>query len=155
METSANRRKSQFLGMPHGTAANSLRKKLLFKLVVEAGKNRCYQCHKKIETVEEFTIEHKKPWLGVSRELFWDLNNIAFSHSHCNRPREGWGDCLRKVGPPGTAWCGKHQKFLPVAQFDKHAKNWNGVQRYCKECKRQTRKRRVVGRVGFEPTMLP
>lgn len=41
---------------------------------------------RKINTVEELSIEHKTPWLNSNnpKELYFDLNNIAFSHLSCN-----------------------------------------------------------------------
>ena len=41
---------------------------------------------KKIEAVEEFSIEHKMTWLDSSKPIhnFFDPNNIAFSHLKCN-----------------------------------------------------------------------
>lgn len=77
-------RKSQFLGMPHGTASSRLRKLILFDLLRRHKENICFKCTQLIEKVEELSIEHKKPWEGVSVELFWNLENIAFSHLICN-----------------------------------------------------------------------
>ena len=76
--------KSNFLGMPAGTAAARLRKKILFHLLQRLHEDVCFQCGKKIETAEELSIEHKLPWLHKDVALFWDLTNIAFSHSRCN-----------------------------------------------------------------------
>ena len=76
--------KYDFLGMPHGTAQAKLRKLILFDLLKRHGEKVCYQCGKTIETIKELSIEHKKPWLGIDVALFWDLNNIAFSHLKCN-----------------------------------------------------------------------
>jgi hypothetical protein len=64
-------RKSAFLGMPHGTAANRLRKMVMFSLLERHGENVCFKCSEKIETAEQLSIEHKLPWEGVSVELFW------------------------------------------------------------------------------------
>ena len=69
-----------------GTAAARLRKMLLFSLAQQLNLDICFKCGEQIKTVAEFTIEHKKPWLHVSAELFWDLANIAFSHAACNKP---------------------------------------------------------------------
>ena len=80
----SNKAKSEFLGMSHGTACNQLRKRILFSLVVAAGLDDCFQCSSKIESVDDLSIEHKKPWFGESTELVWDLANIAFSHLDCN-----------------------------------------------------------------------
>lgn len=76
--------KSKQLGMPFGTANHRLRKQLLFRYVVRCGDNFCYKCTLEITTIEDFSIEHKKPWQGISNDLFWDLDNIAYSHLKCN-----------------------------------------------------------------------
>ena len=73
-------RKSAFLGMPHGTACNRLRKMVLFNLLQRHGENICFKCSETIEHADDLSIEHKEPWEGVSVELFWSLENIAFSH---------------------------------------------------------------------------
>lgn len=80
----SNNKKSKQLGMPFGTANGRLRKKILFHLLQKSKENICFQCKNLIETEEELSIEHKKPWLDKNTELFWDINNIAFSHLSCN-----------------------------------------------------------------------
>ncbi len=82
----ANVRKNELLGMSHGTAANRLRKMVLFSLVCELNKNFCFQCGQKIISVKDLSIEHKKPWQNADDpvESFFDLSNIAFSHLSCN-----------------------------------------------------------------------
>ena len=75
------------LGMSQGAANHRLKKQLLFHYVQKAdGCITCSVCDMSIETVEEFSIEHIKPWEGRDASLFWDLDNIAFSHVRCNRP---------------------------------------------------------------------
>lgn len=81
---SSTSRKSEFLGMPFGTAHNRLRKKILFSLVQRLEEDTCYRCNKTIESVDDLSIEHKQAWEGKSIELYWDLSNIAFSHLRCN-----------------------------------------------------------------------
>lgn len=76
--------KSEQLGMPFGTASNRLRKMVLFGLLKKHGENYCYQCGKEILSCDDLSMEHKKAWLHVNPELFWDLENIAFSHISCN-----------------------------------------------------------------------
>jgi hypothetical protein len=56
-----NARKSAFLGMPHGTASNRLRKMIMFHLLEKLGENFCFSCRQKIESVDELTVEHKQP----------------------------------------------------------------------------------------------
>jgi len=38
-------------------------------------------------TRQNFSIEHKKPWLDEpnAAKLYFDLNNVTFSHSACNK----------------------------------------------------------------------
>lgn len=81
-----NIKKAEQLGMPSGTASSRLKKILMFELAKLTGKDICYRCNKLIETVEEFSLEHKVPWLDSANpiESFFDLNNIAFSHLSCN-----------------------------------------------------------------------
>lgn len=76
--------KRKQLGMPLGTAQGRLRKLILFDLVQRLGLDICCRCGKKIISADELSIDHKEPWLHVSVTLFWDLNNIGFSHHACN-----------------------------------------------------------------------
>lgn len=84
--TTGNRRKAEQLGMPIGTASNRLKKMILFKLLKDSGKNICFQCGEPIESADVLSIEHKISWLDSEnpRELFFDLDNIGFSHLKCN-----------------------------------------------------------------------
>lgn len=79
-------KKTQQLEVNFGTAANRLKKVIMLDLLKQLNKNICFQCKKEIETVEELSIEHKVPWLDSDRpkELFFNLDNIAFSHLTCN-----------------------------------------------------------------------
>jgi hypothetical protein len=131
----SNSKKAETLGMPHGTANGRLRKNILFHLLTRLKENVCFKCRKEIQTVDELSIEHKLPWEGRSAELFWDLNNIAFSHLVCNKPHSyTTNEDKRKVGPEGTAWCIGHQQFLSVDLFYKKSTRWNGFQKNCKDC---------------------
>lgn len=82
----SNETKSKALGMSHGTAANRLRKNILFSFVCRLDLNMCHQCRTEILSVEELSIEHKEPWLRADDPVksFFDLDNIAFSHLSCN-----------------------------------------------------------------------
>jgi hypothetical protein len=134
-------RKSAFLGIPHGTASNRLRKLILFHLLQKHGENICFKCAGVIDAADDLSVEHKQPWEGVSIELFWSLENIAFSHLRCNRNHryEGGGAKLRKTGPAGTAWCRKCQTFLPVVAFSRNKTRWNGLQAWCRACQRRVK----------------
>lgn len=58
----------------------------MFSLLRETGKNICYQCGEEIELIDQLSIEHKIPYLDSDdpKKLFFDLNNIGFSHLNCN-----------------------------------------------------------------------
>lgn len=46
----------------------------------------CFHCGKKIDDIDKMSIEHKTPWLDSDDPvgLFYDLDNICFSHAVCN-----------------------------------------------------------------------
>lgn len=81
-----NKKKAEQLGMPYGTASGRLKKSIMFSLIKEAKLDRCFQCGKKINHIDNLSIEHKIPWLDSKDPvcLFFDLNNVAFSHLKCN-----------------------------------------------------------------------
>lgn len=139
-------KKDDFLGMPHGTAANRLRKQILFKYVKLVGDHFCSKCGAEIESVDDLSIEHVKPWEGRDVELFWDLDNIAFSHRACNRPHDVSRDQLRKIGPEGTAWCMDCKSFLPTTEFVIDRSRWDNTTNSCKPCRaKRKRIRRANG----------
>jgi len=80
-----NNKKKQ-LGIPFGTASHQLRKLIMFDLVKKLGLNFCYRCGVEIETVTEFSLDHKEDWLNSNNpsQKFFDVENIAFSHLKCN-----------------------------------------------------------------------
>lgn len=84
--TNSNRKKAEQLGVPFGTANGRLKKKILFHLVVACGRDTCYRCKKKITSKDDLSIEHKTPWIDSEKpvDLFFDIDNIAFSHMSCN-----------------------------------------------------------------------
>ena len=79
-----NAKKKRILGEAFGTAYARLRKDILFSLVDKL-EYTCYRCGFPM-TRDTFSIEHKENWLNAenSKELFFDLDNISFSHSSCN-----------------------------------------------------------------------
>lgn len=83
---SSNQKKYDKLGMPYGTANGRLKKNIMFDLVCKLRLNLCFHCKMEITNVDQFSVEHKIPWLNSDAplELFFDLNNIAFSHLFCN-----------------------------------------------------------------------
>jgi hypothetical protein len=76
--------KSAKLGMNFGSARSRLDRDLLFKLAVEAGYT-CFRCGRHLDR-ESFSVDHKKHWSTAEdpKAAFFDLDNVAFSHLHCN-----------------------------------------------------------------------
>ena len=70
--------------MSYSTAGNRLKKMLFFKLVQETKKDRCFRCDEKITNYIELSIDHMDAWLDQDNSVFWNLNNIAYSHLTCN-----------------------------------------------------------------------
>jgi hypothetical protein len=92
-------KKQEQLGMNPSTAANRLVKDVLWSLVVKTGQDSCCKCGEKM-TRENYSIEHKTPWLDSENpiELYFDLDNISFSHHACNV-----GDSRRPTAQHGSA----------------------------------------------------
>jgi len=144
-----NKKKNEQLGMPHGTANNRLRKTILFSLLKKYGENICFQCGKEIETEEELSIEHKIPWLdsGDPASLFFDLDNIAYSHLSCNvgaSRREYKVESGKKVGghnkiihPEGHRICSCCHESKTLDNYTFNRTKVSGYQDECKECKRK------------------
>lgn len=135
-----NRAKAQQLGMPFGTAMAKLRKQLLFSLLKKYNENVCYRCEKPIECVEQLSVDHKKPWLRFDTNLFWDVNNIAFSHLDCNvnaRNTKNAGK-PRINSPTGTSWCSscKQNKSITMFSKNKGENGRDGIHRECKDCRK-------------------
>ena len=116
-----NKEKAEQLGMAYGTASNRLRKMILFSLVKETQKDTCFQCGKKIDSIDNLSIEHKIPWFKNDAELFWDLENIAFSHLKCN---VGAARKSTKIIPPDNkCWCWKCKEFKDKKYFSMLCRN--------------------------------
>lgn len=128
------------LGMPYGTAVHRLRKNILFNFAQRLKEDVCFKCDKKIEFVEELSIEHKQPWENKNSDLFWNLNNIAFSHLKCNRNHSYGSGPVARIAPEGLSWCSGHQKFLPIEKFHENEHRINGYNNYCKSCYSTNRK---------------
>jgi hypothetical protein len=77
---------SRKLGMSASTARSRLVKMLLFRELQRSQNDKCFKCGTVISDIDHLSIEHKVAWLNRSPDLFWDLDNIEFSHLSCNRP---------------------------------------------------------------------
>jgi hypothetical protein len=128
------KKKSEQLGMPFGTASNRLKKNILFEFVKAAGSGSCHRCNLPIESVDDLTIEHKEAWLDRNIMLFWDIDNIAFSHAGCNSRAARRNPPRKEDGrPEGWGWCGDCNFYLPADQFYKDKTRWDGLSTYCKQ----------------------
>jgi hypothetical protein len=151
------------LGMDKGTAGGRLRKLLLFEFARRLGLLTCIRCRKPIELVNDFTTDHIKPWFHIDPSLFWDLNNVGFSHDSCNKragrknteaqrlaktgersPMWGKPSPRRMNGPLGTAFCfyKKHRAFIDISNFNKDKKRWNGLAPICRICLKSKKDKR-------------
>ncbi len=97
----SNEKKTEQLGMSFSKASGRLKKMYLLSLLQRIGEDNCYRCGEKITTIDNMSIEHKQPWLDISTDLFWDLENIAHSHFGCNASAGRRGP--RKVTPAMAA----------------------------------------------------
>lgn len=116
----SNSKKSEQLGMPHGTAHHRLNKLVMFDLLRRHNENICFRCGQPIETGKDLSIEHKEPWLDRENavEMFFDLNNIAFSHLSCNI-----GASRKRRKPAPCGYFGVY--FDPTPK--NHKKPWQAV----------------------------
>lgn len=75
--------------MNPSTASHRLVKDILFKFINDTGLNYCFHCNLPM-TRDDYSIEHKTPWLDSENpvDLYFDLNNISFSHLSCNVSKE-------------------------------------------------------------------
>ena len=74
--------------MPYGTAEKHLRKSMLHALAQQCGKDICRWCQTKIESHSDLAVVHLQDWADDAA-LYWDLNNVAFSHVSCAAERGG------------------------------------------------------------------
>ena len=140
------------LGMAHGTAANKLRKNILFYLAQQLDLTWCFKCGTLIESVDDFSIEHKEPWEGRDAELFWDLNNIAFSHLSCNRVHKVTGkENIKKAQEANRKcegdlkWCWRCKTCLPLDRFTRNASNFDGLEYCCSICRNEWQRKKYRG----------
>lgn len=133
---------AQQLGMSHGAAANKLRKNILFSFAKRLKEDICFKCKEQIVSVDDLSIEHKLPWENISSSLFWDLDNITFSHLKCNRQHTyNMNEDKKIVGPAGTSWCFRCKKFHPVEMFSQDSFRSNGLRNVCREQMKLYKKR--------------
>jgi len=133
----SNQRKAEILGMPFGTACNRLRRMVMFSLLQRYRENVCFKCGKLILKADDLTLEHKEAWQNVGSSLFWNLDNIAFSHQLCNL-RVG---VVRREIVDGTLWCSSCKHYLSVSCFHKESRQRTGYALLCKNCANAKRRK--------------
>ena len=81
-----SKQKTLLLGENFSTAANKLRKAIMFSLIQELNRDICHRCTLKIDSISELSIEHIESWQSAEypSKSFYDLKNISFSHLKCN-----------------------------------------------------------------------
>lgn len=80
----AQNTKHKQLGMNASTASAILLKDILFRYIEKDNIN-CFRCNSPM-TRENFSVDHKEPWLHSDnpKDLFFNLSNVSFSHLKCN-----------------------------------------------------------------------
>lgn len=85
MSNNTQQRKTEQLNMNPSTASQKLIKDIIFDFIKQSKLTKCFQCGQEM-TRDNFSIEHKTPWLDSEKpvELFFSLDNISYSHHRCN-----------------------------------------------------------------------
>lgn len=106
-----HKRKARLLGMSFGAANGRLRKALLFKLVGQLGLANCYRCGLELDNIDDFSIEHMEDWMGSADpvKIFFDVDNIAFSHRSCNSAAGGGSN--KMYGSAKERKAAQHQRW--------------------------------------------
>lgn len=142
--TRSSETKCKQLGLDFSTASHRLKKSVFHNLVVKSELDICFRCGEKILTPEELSIDHKIDWLHGDFALFWDLDNVTFSHRCCNRPRIGL-ECLeiRNKCPEGMIYCYVCKSYLLSSSFHPHFRvNKPHKSPECKDCRNEKQRKR-------------
>ena len=146
MGKASDKERAKQLGMSMTNAHRLLARMVVFRLFQRLGEDFCYRCGKKIETLKDFSFDHKEPWLHISADLFWDVSNIAASHRTCNtsvrrgRPKKFSGD-VKAVN---------RQQFASYYADSVKRDKWNARRREL-YAKKHTVEDKVVESSGFQP----
>lgn len=121
----SKRQEDIFLWMPYWTAKYKLMRKILFSLLLETNRTKCFRCWKEM-TENDYSIEHIEHWYNIDINKFWDLKNITFSHLVCNSKekrhsitKRQWWQSTKYI------WLSKRKnwKFLVRIKYNKKLHN--------------------------------
>jgi hypothetical protein len=127
-------RRAEQLGMNWSTANARLRKQLLFRYIQRSSDDKCSQCGKIIESIDDLSIEHVLPWENRDPSLFWDLDNIKYSHLSCNKPH---AYKQRFMDGQGNLSCASCREIKSPESFSVRSDRSSGRHSYCKDCERK------------------
>ena len=102
------------LGMSGGSANNRMRNNVVFRLAGKLDMLTCFRCGQPITSVGDLSYDHIKEWRKADdpASLFFDAENIAFSHRLCNFARLDPGDSQALPGVRPAPWRKGHQKWV-------------------------------------------
>lgn len=142
----SKKEKERQLGMNPGTAQHILRKSIIFMMAKKLTMDFCFQCGSKIESVDELSVEHKVPWLHSEDpiKLFFDIDNIAFSHLSCNRnaartstgSKEYYESIAKSIVESGEKQCTRCKITKPLSAFSKSSRTKSNCKHFCKDCRK-------------------
>lgn len=136
----SNAKKDLQLGQSYGTANAKLKKMILFHMAAKLGENVCFQCGEIIDNINDFSIEHKVPWLDSDDpvRMFFDINNISFSHLKCNIRNARFTKPRKIIYEMSCSTCG--EKFKRDAHFVDYWRREGQIDFYCSSsCARLSR----------------
>lgn len=136
------------------SARSRLIKSIMFALLKESDQHYCYRCGEELE-LNSFTIEHVKPWAYQEDawELYFDLSNIAFSHSKCNSAhtrrytKHAIAHRVKHFGATMTDPTNKTRKcshcktWKDFGLFVKNRSKTHGIAHICRKCRSIVRKK--------------
>ena len=134
-------KKSQQLKRSYSTARVKLQKMLLFEFTKRLKLNFYCRCKKEITEINDFTMDHIKPWLNSEDPigLFCDINNVLFSHLSCNCGCTSMPHRKNKIG--NMYWCSGCKVYHPKEYFsittEQRHKHRDYLRSYCNKSRKE------------------
>ena len=134
--TQGNKKKASQLGVSFGKAANRLRKLVMFRLIQKTGEDMCFRCGEQIEAVADLSLEHRMPWLDSTDPvgLFFDLENVTFSHISCNSGARKNGTFVTRRRGDGKLRCSHCHNWKAEDAFTIDRRDVTGRACECRQC---------------------